>query len=81
MFKILFSFNQVPADPPSIFANCRPSVVSHSITPGRNVKKRKISLKERSAFPDELSEFNDLDNISPSFDIFGADCDLSLIHI
>ena len=74
MFKILFSFNQVPADPPSIFANCPPSVVPHSITPARNVKKRKISFEERSAFPDELSEFNDLDNISPSFDIFGADC-------
>ena len=63
MFKILFSFNQVPADPPSIFANCPPSVVPHSITPARNVKKRKISFEERSAFPDELSEFNDLDNI------------------
>lgn len=44
------------------------------MSPPRNVKKRKLSLEDRGAIPDELAEFNSADSIPPSFYQFATDC-------
>jgi len=53
-----------PAAAPSLFANSTPAMfIENQPTPSRNILKRKLSLVDRNAQPDELSAFNSIDII------------------
>jgi hypothetical protein len=59
-----------PAAAPSLFANSTPAMfIQNQPTPSRNILKRKLSLVDRNAQPDELSAFNSID-IIPNWPAF-----------